>query len=184
MPSSATATSRKFRWRLQGQVRRAVLLPGGLHVHLPDGDPGVLAPQRGVQGRQLRGPGRVDRLEALAQGLDQERPRQAESPAAGRLQQDDLARLRGADRERRGAAARRSSSIRTASFSTRRTTPTCSGRSVSRRCASCRRCRPASAARSSGSRARRRSASRLTAAAPNGLSEFPSARGSVYSRAP
>ena len=41
--------------------------------------------------RQLRGAGRVDRLEALAQGLDQERPRQAQSPAARRLQQDDLA---------------------------------------------------------------------------------------------
>ena len=46
-----------------------------------------------------------------------------------------------------------------ASFSTRRTTPTCSAVRSARRCASFRRCRPASAARWSGSRARRRSAS-------------------------
>src|SRR6185437_8032689 len=56
--------------------------------------------------------------------------------------------------------ARRSSSIRTASCSTPPTTPTCSDGRCRRRCVSCRRCRPASAARSSGSPAPRRSASR------------------------
>src|SRR5437762_12022181 len=51
---------------------------------------------------QLRSAGRVDRFEALAQGLDQEWPREAESPSACGLQQDDFQRLRGVDRGRRG----------------------------------------------------------------------------------
>ena len=57
-------------------------------------------------------------------------------------------------------AARRSSSIPRASCSTRRTTPTCSAARSARRSVSCRPSRRASAAPSSGSRARRPSASR------------------------
>ena len=50
------------------------------------------------------------------------------------------------------------------------------GRSVARRCASCRRCRPVSAAPSSGSRARRRSANRRRPPSSNSQQPAPRAR--------
>ena len=111
---------------------------------------------------QLRGAGRLDGLQALAQGVDQDGLGKLNHPLLA-----DFNKTISSDYEAliEGGIACRATIIidPTASFSTRHTTRTCSGARSARRCVSCRRCRPASAARSNGSPDRRRWASRRRA---------------------